>query len=115
MNKSKLISSIFFLFSIVLLSLWFNYYYETRKIERDITEINKNIKVSKELNKILLSEYAAHTNPEYLDQLANIYLDYNKSKEDRTAVLNKNDFFNKLHKESLIIPIHSKKILEKSK
>ena len=108
MNKSKLISSIFFLFSIVLLSLWFNYYYETRKIEREITKINKNIKVSKEFNKVLLSEYAAHTNPEYLDQLANVYLDYNIINEDRTAVFNKNDFFNKLHKESLIIPVYSK-------
>ena len=113
MNKTRIISLSFFLLSILLLFFWFNYYYETRKIEKKIFKTSENIKISKEINSILLSEFAAHTNPTYLQQLSNIYLDNNKSKEERTVVFKKTNFFNKLSNESLIIPVNSNDLVIK--
>ena len=45
--------------------------------------------------------------------VSNIYLDNNKSKEERTVVFKKTNFFNKLSNESLIIPVNSNDLVIK--
>ena len=90
--KSKFLGILFISFSIIILIFWFHFAYETRQIEKEISIIDKDIFLLKEKYQVLVSEYAAHTNPEYIDKISSVYLNYNDLNNNSTVVFSKNNF-----------------------
>ena len=68
--KSKLIGFSFLFLSMILLFIWFQINNETQKLEEKLSDLDERIILMKESNKVLLSEFSAHTNPEYIELVA---------------------------------------------
>ncbi len=109
--KSKFLGIIFISFSIIILIFWFHFAYETRQIEKEITIIDKDIFLLKEKYQVLVSEYAAHTNPEYIDKLSSVYLNYNDLNNNSTVVFSKNNFSETLNKAGLVVSAFNENLL----
>ncbi len=93
-----------FILSSIFLILWFQVNYETKQLEKQLRTIEKNIKVLDESNKVLLSEFAAYSSPEYIRKLSSIYLEDIIVNEERILVFTEKKFINKINKLNLIIP-----------
>ena len=59
---------------------------------------------SKESNKILLSEYTAHTNPSYIKYLSSIYLENEGQNYEKISIFSNKNFINKIDEIKLIVP-----------
>ena len=106
--KTNLIGSLFLFLSLILLFCFFQIFHESRQLEKKINLINKKIFITQETNQVLLSEYAAHTNPNYISQISNIYLDYEQNNKERILIYSKNTFINKINSLNSFIPVVSK-------
>ena len=68
--KSNLVSYIFLILSIILIVILFQVNYAVRQFENEIGLKEKKIKLLKESNKVLFTEFSAHINPDYIKKLS---------------------------------------------
>jgi len=108
--KTKTIGFSFLLLSTALIILYFNFNHQSRQFEKKINTLNNDIKFSYETNKVLLSEYAAHTNPKYLNKLMLIYLDSKNLNFNKTVVYSKSNFIDKVNYYQFIIHTKANKL-----
>ena len=108
--KTKTIGFSFLLLSIILVIFYFNFNHQSRQLEKKINSLNNDINFSNETNKVLLSEYSAHTNPKYLKKLISMYLDYKNINLNKTVVYSKNNFIDKINDYQFIIHTKADKI-----
>ena len=107
--NSKLISLFLFILSSITLFLWWQFNYNTRQLEKNISELDHEIISLEEKNKVLLSEYAGHTNPIYLKKMASIYLDYDELEKNKVFIIGKNKFIDKINEINLLSNVSSTK------
>ena len=114
--KSKFIGFSFLFLSMILLFIWFQINNETQKLEEKLSDLDERIILMKESNKVLLSEFSAHTNPEYIEKLSLVYLDVEKNDKEKNYIMSKKGFFNKIKLMQMIMPtsIHDQ-IISKTK
>ena len=70
--KSNLVSYIFLILSIILIVILFQVNYAVRQFENEIGLKEKKIKLLKESNKVLFTEFSAHINPDYIPAKNNL-------------------------------------------
>tara|TARA_Y100000590_G_C15735597_1_gene1018406 strand:- start:651 stop:1007 length:357 start_codon:yes stop_codon:yes gene_type:complete len=100
--KTKIISLFLLFISSIILFFWFQVNYNSRQLEKNISDLDKKIYYIKEENKVLLSEYAAHTNPSYLNQLSSLYLEKEDSSIKDILIIGENVFIKKINEMSLV-------------
>ena len=102
--KPKLIAMTFLTLSVIFIIFWFQVYQSTKRFNKEINLIEKKILLSKESNKILLSEYTAHTNPSYIKYLSSIYLENEDQNYEKISIFSNKNFINKIDEIKLIVP-----------
>ena len=106
--KSKIVSFSFILLSFFLLIFWFNFNYKTRQLEKKISQIEYKIKESIIEFEVLNSELAAHLSPNYIIKLSSVYLDYEDINNEKTVILSKKKFINKINEMHMLASVSSK-------
>ena len=101
--KSKLVCFIFLILSIILIAILFQVNYAVRQFENEIGSIEKKIKLLKESNMVLTTEYSAHINPEYIKKLSSIYLDNKIYNYERNVIISERNFVNKVNNHNLML------------
>ena len=101
--KSKLVGFIFLILSIILIGILFQVNFAVRQFENKIGSIEKKIKLLKESNMVLFTEYSAHINPDYIKKLSSIYLENKSYNYERNAVVSEKNFVNKVNNNNLML------------
>tara|TARA_Y100000590_G_C15164187_1_gene804775 strand:- start:244 stop:603 length:360 start_codon:yes stop_codon:yes gene_type:complete len=101
--KSNLVSYIFLILSIILIVILFQVNYAVRQFENEIGLKEKKIKLLKESNKVLFTEFSAHINPDYIKKLSSIYLDNNTNNYEHNVIVSEKKFINKVNDNNLML------------
>ena len=89
--------------SIILIGILFQVNFAVRQFENKIGSIEKKIKLLKESNMVLFTEYSAHINPDYIKKLSSIYLENKSYNYERNAVVSEKNFVNKVNNNNLML------------